>query len=257
MAVGGYLCFNLFFNIFTMLVIKHGSATLAFLVSTLRMPISAVAFSSELIMGDDAVRPGASDLFSLVVILAGLGAYRYGGRLLKREQRRPSQTATTTSSPLWPSPSDMWPSPSDKPGGVSSSARKWKFAPIFSMGTPALQPIFVYVPAVVVQPRSSLRVRTDLIHRLGAGSPLNSPQLRSLSPDRSPRHSPRGSRVSESLDDGVLLLPPSATGLDQLQMPSFPGSTGSNKESDFSLVGIQDVETPPPGSRVQSSSKTS
>mmetsp|Transcript_94738 Transcript_94738/g.296275 ORF Transcript_94738/g.296275 Transcript_94738/m.296275 type:complete len:521 (+) Transcript_94738:59-1621(+) len=179
--VMGYMAFNLFFNIFTMLVIKHGSATLSFLVSTLRMPLSSLAFSSPLIMGVEAVPVGFSDYFSLTVILAGLMCYRLGARCLKRAQRR-EEVPSPTTSPRWPSPTDS----------ASALVRRgttaiWRLAPLFSTGTPMMQPAFVLVrERAVLQPRSADRVRDDLYRRLGAASPLNSPKFRDRSPPGSP-----------------------------------------------------------------------
>ena len=51
---GFYWVFNLSLNVFMMLVIKHGSATLLFLVSTLGLPLTSLAFSSSLAMGAQA-----------------------------------------------------------------------------------------------------------------------------------------------------------------------------------------------------------
>eukprot|EP00439_Symbiodinium_sp_Y106_P060330 s929_g8.t3 len=98
-----YLAFNLTMNIFAVLVIKHGSAALSFLVSTLRMPLSALAFGSTLIMGSEAVTPQLHDLLSLVVILLGLCSYRMGARQLKRQQKEESAM-----SQVWNDPVGWW-----------------------------------------------------------------------------------------------------------------------------------------------------
>jgi len=182
-SVGGYLCFNLMYNISTMLVIKHGSATLAFLVATLRMPLSSLAFASTLIMGSEAVQPSFGDFLSLVVIVCGLVAYRYGAQLLKQQRRSKAAPAPGEGpqSPLWPSPTDSAPTPSGRAGGL-----RWRLAPLFSTGpqlAAGLQPAFVLVREPRPQPRSAERVRNDLYRRLGAASPLNSPTLRSLTPN--------------------------------------------------------------------------
>lgn len=168
-----YLAFNLFFNIFTMLVIKHGSATLSFLVSTLRMPLSSLAFSSTLIMGSEAVQPGMSDFVSLVVILCGLVSYRCGGKLLKRQPEGDVFAPASPQSPPWPSPTDTASAAVRR--GISSS---WKFKPIFTPGTVGLQPTFVLVREPRPQPRTADRVRDDFYRRLGAASPLHSPRFR-------------------------------------------------------------------------------
>lgn len=56
-----FLMFNIMCNVFTILVIKHGSAALSFLISTLRMPLAALAFSSPAVMGAEAVPAGPQD----------------------------------------------------------------------------------------------------------------------------------------------------------------------------------------------------
>eukprot|EP00429_Kryptoperidinium_foliaceum_P099720 CAMPEP_0176256694 /NCGR_PEP_ID=MMETSP0121_2-20121125/37672_1 /TAXON_ID=160619 /ORGANISM="Kryptoperidinium foliaceum, Strain CCMP 1326" /LENGTH=125 /DNA_ID=CAMNT_0017596527 /DNA_START=1 /DNA_END=378 /DNA_ORIENTATION=- len=57
---------------------------------------------------------------------------------------------------------------------------RWAWLPLFSTAgvPPATEPAFVRVPAAKVISRSALRVRQDLYHRLGAASPLGSPQRR-------------------------------------------------------------------------------
>lgn len=223
--VMGYLAFNLFFNIFTMLVIKHGSATLSFLVSTLRMPLSSVAFSSPLIMGDEAVPVGMSDYFSLFVILAGLVAYRGGARMLKRRQREEVAPASPSASPLWPSPTDS------VQGAVRRGASNvWRLAPLFSTGTPMMmQPAFVLVREKGPQPRSADRIRNDLYRRLGATSPLHSPRLRDRSPpDRSPPGSPP-SRVGD-------WSPPSSP---QMRPPAMDDREEEEEhEADIAITGL-------------------
>lgn len=181
-----YFTFNVLYNIFTMLVIKHGSATLSFLISTLRMPLASVAFSSTVIMGADAVQPTRSDLISVVVIICGLSTYRVGGRHLKRQLEKDEKAMSSPSTWLL---SDSPPSPSkmQSPGGTIRERAKelgWKFVPMIMTGINA-QPVFVLKPdGGDLKPRSPERVRTDLIRRLGAASPLNSPKLRQLSPPR-------------------------------------------------------------------------
>jgi len=195
-AVAGYIAFNLLFNIFTMLVIKHGSAALYSLIATLRMPLSSVAFSSALLMGAQAVSPSLSTYASLVVILGGLGAYRLGGRL--QEQNREAKEPSEFASPM-PSPntSSRWETPETsraRLGSADGSAarrRAWRFRPLFTTGMPTagLQPAHVLVRAAKAKPRSADRVRRDLYMRLGAASPMHSPQLRHMSPASPPKRS--------------------------------------------------------------------
>merc|ERR1719161_1937868 len=82
-TVVGFITFNLLFNIFAVLVIKHGSAALAFVLSTLRLPLTSIAFSFPALAGRDAEQPTGADVLGLGIILIGLGTYRYGGRLLR------------------------------------------------------------------------------------------------------------------------------------------------------------------------------
>merc|ERR1712008_10530 len=168
-AVLGYVCFNLSFNIFIMLVIKYGSAALSFLVSTLRLPLTAIAFSCPLIMGIHTVQPGMSDFVSLAVILIGLIMYRYGSQLLQhsRHSKLECPASPRRSPSNWFSPSS-WSSPGGNGNGIR---RRWRFMPMFSAGNLGLQPAFVLVPTVVQpQPRSPERIRSDMYHRLGVAS---------------------------------------------------------------------------------------
>jgi drug/metabolite transporter (DMT)-like permease len=198
-----YMAFNILFNIFTVLVIKHGSATLSFLVATLRMPLTSLAFSSTLLVGHDAVQPTFSDFVSLLVILSGLGFYRTGGKMLKRQMEKTSAAALSSPSTwlLSDSPSR---SSSSKLGSLTRRVTGWKFVPLFVTGSNP-QPVFLYVPPPTVQARSPQRLRNDLIHRLGAASPLHSPSFRHRSPTHSPGRSsppsPRSPRMEDGSDD--------------------------------------------------------
>lgn len=189
-SVFTYLAFNLALNIFSILVIKHGSAALSFLVSTMRMPLSALAFSSTLIMGAQAVSPGLGDFFSLGIILTGLCSYRFGARQMKRQLRREAESAEGEAM-MSPSPRNSWASPSSSPlssprGSTSGEGQRsrWQFMPILTAGSVGntVQPQFILVHAPRPQARSAEQVRSNLIRRLGAASPLHSPRLRDLSP---------------------------------------------------------------------------
>merc|ERR1711865_245307 len=79
--------------------------------------------------------------------------------------------------------SDSPAQPVASPGGTlrrRATEVGWKFAPMIMTGMNA-QPVFLFVPAPPAA-RSNDRVRSDLIRRLGAASPLHSPKLRELSP---------------------------------------------------------------------------
>jgi hypothetical protein len=190
-----YFVFNIAFNILQMLVIKHGSATLSFLIATMRMPLASIAFSMPMIMGKDAVQPTVGDVACLTVIIGGLSLYRYGGSVLKRQLEETSAASSPSTWLLSPSPKrtsstgTMRPdSPNRSPGGLlrQRTFSRWRFVPQFAPGINP-QPVFIYVPEARPQPRSSDRVRTDFLNRLGAASPLHSPKMRMLTPQpRSP-----------------------------------------------------------------------
>jgi len=195
-----YFLFNVFFNIFTMLVIKHGSATLSFLVSTLRMPLASIAFASTWLMGKDAVQPTASDLISLIVIISGLSTYRAGGRHLKHQLEQES-SAKASSPSTWllsDSPVRM-----ASPGGTlrrRATELGWKFVPMVMAGVNA-QPVFILAPDMHdKKPRSPDRVRSDLIHRLRAASPLSSPRLRDMTRPATSHRAASPPRSTEKVD---------------------------------------------------------
>eukprot|EP00930_Biecheleria_cincta_P034683 TRINITY_DN23939_c0_g1_i1.p1 TRINITY_DN23939_c0_g1~~TRINITY_DN23939_c0_g1_i1.p1 ORF type:complete len:506 (+),score=66.22 TRINITY_DN23939_c0_g1_i1:174-1691(+) len=208
-----YLAFNLALNIFSILVIKHGSAALSFLVSTLRMPLSALAFSSTFIMGAEAVSPGLGDFFSLAIILAGLCSYRFGARQIKRQLRMEAESAEGEAM-MSPSPRNSWASPSSSPlasprGSTSGEGERsrWQFMPILTAGSVGntVQPQFLLVHAPRAKARSAEQVRSGLIRRLGAASPLHSPRLRNLSPQGS---SHPGAGHTDIPDFSLTGLPP-------------------------------------------------
>eukprot|EP00929_Paragymnodinium_shiwhaense_P036516 TRINITY_DN19563_c0_g1_i2.p1 TRINITY_DN19563_c0_g1~~TRINITY_DN19563_c0_g1_i2.p1 ORF type:complete len:520 (-),score=89.07 TRINITY_DN19563_c0_g1_i2:506-2065(-) len=177
----GYLLFNFTYNVVTMLVIKHGGATVCFLIATLRMPMSSLAFSSSYVMGADAVPASASDFYILAVILLGLCMYRHGGQLTHKQlQPEPSPPSRSgeVKAVSWRSPRSTMPNR--------------KYMPLFTTGMPVLQPDFVMVKSAPIRPRSPERLRSDLYRRLGAASPLNSPQNRHRSPRQGPSPPPRG-----------------------------------------------------------------
>lgn len=193
-----YLAFNLALNIFSILVIKHGSAALSFLVSTLRMPLSALAFSSTFIMGAQAISPGLGDFYSLAIILVGLCSYRFGARQMKRQLRIEAESAEGEAM-MSPSPRNSWASPSSSPlssprGSTSGEGQRsrWQFMPILTAGSVGntVQPQFLLVQAPRSQARSAEQVRSNLIRRLGAASPLHSPRLRDLSEHARPEAGP-------------------------------------------------------------------
>lgn len=237
MSVGTYLFFNASYNIFTMLVIKHGSAALAFLVATLRMPLASLAFGSTWVMGSEAVPPTRGDFFSLFVIITGLVVYRYGGRLLKSEMQKMASTTTPVAvpgeSPVMPplSPDknkedgedDEKASPISRMlnAALRRTSPKWNLTPLVTTGMIAVEPTFILVRAPQVQPRSNERVRHDLIRRLGT-SPLQSPEMRALAK----------AKAAPSY-----LIPDDDDGNDR-RKPLLQGHARDQQESDFAMVGL-------------------
>jgi len=71
-----YLIFNCNYNIFITLVIKHGSASLMYIIMTLRLPLLQIAFSLRFI-NDPPDELALSSLLGLITIIAGLGIYRW------------------------------------------------------------------------------------------------------------------------------------------------------------------------------------
>ncbi|PFH34337.1 transmembrane protein [Besnoitia besnoiti] len=91
--VGMYLAFNILYNMFITLVVKNGGAALTFLVSTLRLPVTAIAFCSHAIMGDSAVPAKARDFYGLLILILGLAIYRAGSVMKKRARHRAALAA--------------------------------------------------------------------------------------------------------------------------------------------------------------------
>lgn len=77
-----YIVFNLLFNVFTVLLIKYGSSTLMFIIMTLRMPLVQLAFTMRM-FSDPPDSFGWSAGTGLILILIGLGCYRYSGKKKK------------------------------------------------------------------------------------------------------------------------------------------------------------------------------
>ncbi|CDJ56751.1 hypothetical protein, conserved [Eimeria maxima] len=82
--VAVYILFNLIYNVCSMLVLKHCGATVLFLIMTVRLPLTSMAFYSRLIVGDSAVPAKATDFFGLLILLVGLLAFRLGGHQATR-----------------------------------------------------------------------------------------------------------------------------------------------------------------------------
>jgi len=72
-----YLFVNLGYNIFGLLVVKHGSATLMMIANTVRLPLVNLAFAIHFIMGKQTQSLNIYDIASLLIIIFGLLVFRF------------------------------------------------------------------------------------------------------------------------------------------------------------------------------------
>lgn len=99
-AVHYYVFVNVLFNLFSILVLKIGSASLLNIISTLKLPLTQFAFSLPIIQSPpDALH--MESLIGLLVICSGMGFYQYGEneiekRSFKNEHRKPIMFASGT-----------------------------------------------------------------------------------------------------------------------------------------------------------------
>jgi len=77
------MCVNVIYNIFILLVIKHGSATILSIAQTIRLPLTSIAFSQKWIMGNQVEAFSKFSLYGLFIILSGLSAFRAGSLMKK------------------------------------------------------------------------------------------------------------------------------------------------------------------------------
>jgi hypothetical protein len=71
--------FNFLMNMFLTDLLKHAGSTTMFAVTTVRMPIQAIAFSLPMLMGEAAKPFTTNDIMSLVVIVLGILFYKSAG----------------------------------------------------------------------------------------------------------------------------------------------------------------------------------
>eukprot|EP00742_Colponemidia_sp_Colp-10_P003692 GILJ01003930.1.p1 GENE.GILJ01003930.1~~GILJ01003930.1.p1 ORF type:complete len:493 (+),score=83.13 GILJ01003930.1:79-1557(+) len=133
-----YFIFNLAFNIFISLVIKHGGAAVMFIVMTFRLPLSSFAFTMPFIMGDATEPFTPYDVAGLFVLLFGLVMYRYGGTLQAK--------LTAISSPPDPDTEEI---------------------PVLSYGQSEVR----FVRKKKHNPRTHSMIRSSYYSRLGVASP--------------------------------------------------------------------------------------
>eukprot|EP01111_Echinosteliopsis_oligospora_P014590 TRINITY_DN5521_c0_g1_i1.p1 TRINITY_DN5521_c0_g1~~TRINITY_DN5521_c0_g1_i1.p1 ORF type:complete len:456 (+),score=94.86 TRINITY_DN5521_c0_g1_i1:190-1557(+) len=79
-----YIAINVTYNVFILLVIKHGSATILSICQTIRLPLTNICFSQGWIMGDYKIDFNNLSIVGLVVILVGLVGYRVGSLVKKK-----------------------------------------------------------------------------------------------------------------------------------------------------------------------------
>ena len=78
--VSTYLLFNIIFNILIVVILKHGSANIMWMASTVIVPLSNLAFSMDFMPGHKPLN--SFDIVGLVVIMLGLVLYRFSDKLL-------------------------------------------------------------------------------------------------------------------------------------------------------------------------------
>lgn len=81
-----YFIANVICNIFSVLVLKHGTASAGFIVSTLRLPVTTLVFFSPKLVGKDATDPKLEDLIGILVLILGLILYRLGSVKINQEE---------------------------------------------------------------------------------------------------------------------------------------------------------------------------
>jgi len=72
-----YLFFNVGYNLLIIMILKYGSANLLWLAMTLMVPLGNFAFTLKFVPGHQSLK--LTDIFGLVVIMAGLILYRFSG----------------------------------------------------------------------------------------------------------------------------------------------------------------------------------
>jgi hypothetical protein len=77
--VSTYLAFNVIYNLLMVVILKHGSANILWMASTVIVPLSNVAFSLHFIPNHQPMKP--MDIVGLVIIMSGLLVYRFTAQL--------------------------------------------------------------------------------------------------------------------------------------------------------------------------------
>nr|AYQ96080.1 chloroquine resistance transporter [Babesia duncani] len=81
-----YLIFNIIIRIAYIFIMMQSSATLVFLLGTMKIPLSSLAFSSKKISGSSSVNFNFMDIICFLGICFGLYLYGYGSTLQSPEE---------------------------------------------------------------------------------------------------------------------------------------------------------------------------
>lgn len=82
-GVIGYMIANIAYNVFLVLVIKHGSAALMYATSTLVLPLGSIAFTIRAFLGEHAKAFNKFTGAGLGIVLLGLMIYRFVDMIIK------------------------------------------------------------------------------------------------------------------------------------------------------------------------------
>ncbi|KAF7456865.1 transmembrane protein [Cryptosporidium felis] len=86
-----YFLVNVVCNVLSVLVLKHGTATAGFIVSTLRLPLTTLVFFSPRLVGKEATEPNIEDFVGILVLILGLALYRQGTVKICQEEQEEDQ----------------------------------------------------------------------------------------------------------------------------------------------------------------------
>ena len=85
-----YLVFNQLYNLLIILILKYGSANVLWLAMTVMVPLGNVAFTLPFVPENAPLR--VTDIIGLVVIVSGLGIYRFLADYLKSREEQQERT---------------------------------------------------------------------------------------------------------------------------------------------------------------------
>ncbi|KAN0008686.1 hypothetical protein ACTFIU_009413 [Dictyostelium citrinum] len=133
-----YMTVNIVYNIFILLVLKHGGATVYSIANTVILPLTNIIFSMKFIMGAATSPFSSLSVAGLLIILFGLGGYRVGSMIKKPppDSKKDSEEAI---------------------GGASNKNN--------------LDGGSGEIPPSIIQPKSQLHLRNQFFGRLGIDIP--------------------------------------------------------------------------------------